>query len=524
MTSHQPRPAENRPTSRTIGLLAEFDDPHTLVEACDQARQFGYTQTDAYSPFPVHGIDPALGIRRTRLPFFVVSVGIGAAFFAVFLQWYANAASFSPFWPGYNYIIGGKPYWSLPANIPVVFEITVLLSSFATFFGMWTLNKLPRFANPLHRMERFKRATSDRFFLMIESEDKKFDRESTANQLNQWGAIAVEPVVEDLTDAELPRWIKPLGVCMLVLAIVPPVMILRARGMTSALPRLHVNPDMDWQYKSKAQTVSPRWDGSDREFLFADGRAMRPPVPGTISRDAYEVDEQGDLQVDPTYLQGIRPGSTPTASNDGSSATTRFTSTSLAANAQDDAANQESADQAGSGTPGGASAAGQALEPNWVTAIPPEIPINEETLNRGKEKFNIYCSACHGYAGDGDGLVSRRAMELSAVQKAAWTPARNLHDETVRVQPVGKIFDTITNGRSTMAGYGSQIPVADRWAIVLYVRALQNAEFSSMDQVPEPLRASVPAAERIGFEEAADESASQDQGADASTDDSKAQN
>lgn len=477
-----------------IGLLAEFEDPHTLVNACDQARQYGYTQTDAYSPFPVHGIDPALGIRRTRLPFFVVSVGIGAAMFAVFLQWYANAASSSPFWPGYDYIIGGKPYWSLPANIPVVFEITVLLSAFAVFFGMWTLNKLPRFANPLHRMERFKRATSDRFFLMIESEDSKFDRENTANQMNQWGAVAVEPVIEDLTDAELPKWIKPIGVCTLILALVPPVMILRARGMTTAMPRLHFNPDMDWQFKSKAQTVSPKLEGGDREFLFADGRSMRPPVPGTVSRSDYEVDEQGNLKIERSYLEGIQDDPPPVVGATGVASDLQFTSTAATAGIQDDGASQDD------GADPNATPA-QANEPNWVTALPPEIPVTAETLNRGKEKYNTYCSACHGYAGDGDGLVSRRAMELSAVQKAAWTQARNLHDETVTVQPVGRIFDTISNGRSTMGGYRSQIGVADRWAIVLYVRALQNSEFSSMDDVPEELRASVPAAERIGFEE-----------------------
>lgn len=462
MTSHQTTPTATGPTSELVGLLAEFESPSQLIHACDQARQAGYTETDAYSPFPVHGIDPAIGIRRTRLPFFVLFVGINAALFAVFLQWYTNAASESPIWPGYDYIIGGKPYWSLPANIPVVFEITVLSSAFAVFFGMWGLNRLPQFSNPLFKIPRFKRVTSDRFFLAIYKKDGNFNRTRTEEQLNEWGAHAIEEIIQDLTDTEMPSWVKPVGVCGAVLMLLPPVMILAAQGMTSETPRLHFNPDMDWQYKSKTQTVSPRLEDSDG-FLFADGRAMRPPVAGTIA--------QGELEDDTLYYQGIQEGTTPVSLT------------------QDPAAPPE---------------------PAWTEAIPPHIvdedgnvvqrgiEISEATLLEGQAKFNTYCSLCHGYSGDGDGLVSRRAMELSALGKAAWTPARNLHEETVTSQPVGRIFDTITNGRNTMSGYKAQISVEDRWKIVLYVKSLQNAEYSSMDSVPEDLRSNVPDAVRIG--------------------------
>jgi hypothetical protein len=135
--------------SKLIGLVAQFDDPDSLVNACEQARQAGYTKTDAFSPFPVHGIDPALGIKRTILPFIVLGIAVGAVFVGVGMQWYTNGGSLgefstdeSPVFPGYRFKISGKPYFSLPANIPVTFEVIVLSSAFATFFGMWFLNKL----------------------------------------------------------------------------------------------------------------------------------------------------------------------------------------------------------------------------------------------------------------------------------------------------------------------------------------------------------------------------------------------
>lgn len=258
--------------SKLIGLMAQFDDPDSLVNACDQARQDGYKKMDAYSPFPVHGIDPAIGIRRTRLPFFVLAVGLSAVVLGVGLQWYANAADFTPLFPGYKFNISGKPYWSLPANIPVVFEIIVLSSAFATFFGMWICNKLPWFSNPLFRISRFKRATNDRFFLFIGEKDPQFDRTGVEAKFNAWGASAIEEVRQDLTDTKLPQFVSLVGILGLILLMFPPVLIYRAMGMTNRQPRLHFMPDMDWQGKFKTQTLSPNLANTKNgvDYLFSD--------------------------------------------------------------------------------------------------------------------------------------------------------------------------------------------------------------------------------------------------------------
>ncbi len=436
--------------SKLIGLMAQFDDPETLVRACGQARQDGYKKMDAYSPFPVHGIDSELGIRRTRLPFFVLAIGLGAVFVGVGLQWYVNATSteFSSLFPGYRFNISGKPYWSLPANIPVVFEIIVLSSAFAAFFGMWIFNKLPWFSNPLHRISRFKRATNDRFFLVISEKDSQFDQAAVEAKFNQWGSTAIEEVRQDLTDTQLPQFVKLAAVLVLILLMVPPVLIYRAMGMTNRAPRLHFMPDMDWQEKFKTQTISPNLanDKAGTDYLFSDFRAMREQVPGTIAR--------GDLEVSSEYNHGIQSGSTKVTvrMNPG------VVRTGLG---------QE---QEGAAPPAAPS------EPNWVTTFPKDVNIDAQTLARGKQRFEIYCSACHGFDGNGKGLVNERALALNAAGKAAWTTAKSLHDPEVKnneKNPVGRIFDTITNGRNTMGPYRRQIPVEDRWAIVAYVKALQ---------------------------------------------------
>ena len=437
---------ENTNDEKFIGLLAQFEDPSTLVEACNSARLAGYKKMDAYTPFPVHGIDPAIGIKRTVLPFIVLAIGLGACGVGLALQYYTNNdVSTFGFFPGYDFKISGKPYFSLPANIPVTFEVIVLSSAFAAFLGMWALNGLPRLANPLHRISRFKRATNDKFFLMIEDADENFDREKTEGQLKEWGASFIEECSEDQSDHQLPAWVRTAGILIAFLCLLPPVIIFRMSGMTNRAPRMHIVPDMDWQHKNKTQTVSPNFAPIGKpDYLFADGRAMREPIPGTIAR--------GRLFTDSEYFQGIQTGST---------SVTAVTKTNVLTSLQDD--DNPAADAA-------------AQEPNWITTFPDKITVDGDLLARGKKRFDIYCSVCHGYAGNGDGLVNQRAIALSASGNAAWTAAKSLHEPDVKnneKNPVGRIFDTISNGRNTMGPYKDQISVEDRWAIVAYVKALQ---------------------------------------------------
>jgi hypothetical protein len=174
---------------RLYGLLAEFETVDGLVAACEQVRDAGYRRWDAFAPFPVHGLNDAMGIKHTKLPLVVLASGITGATFALLLQWWMNAHN-------YKLIISGKPLFGIPAAIPITFELTVLFSALAAFIGMLAFNNLPMFYHPLFRSDRFRRVTSDRFFIAIEAGDPLFDESRTTRLLEQAGAAGLERVEE----------------------------------------------------------------------------------------------------------------------------------------------------------------------------------------------------------------------------------------------------------------------------------------------------------------------------------------
>ena len=299
----------NNDDSKLVGLLAQFDDPESLVAACNEAREAGYKKMDAYSPFPVHGIDPAIGIKRTILPLIVLGAALTAVMVGLGLQLYTNSSEFdalTPF-PGYPFKISGKPIFSIPANIPVTFEIIVLTSAITTFLGMWILNRLPMFANPLHRISRFKRVTNDKFFLCLEAKDEKFNRSASEDQLNKWGAVAVEEVRQDLTDNDLPKWIPTAAILGAILLLLPPAAIFSQWGQTNRHPRLHVVPDMDWQHKFKTQTMSPNVANGrdDVDLLYADLRSARRPVDGAIAFGSLDTDSELNYGIKQDFAHTI---------------------------------------------------------------------------------------------------------------------------------------------------------------------------------------------------------------------------
>lgn len=177
--------SESSHAEQTYGLLIEFESPGALIEAAEKVRDEGFQKWDAHTPFPVHGLDQAMGVRATILPWVVLGAGLAGCAGGVWMQWWMNAVD-------YPLVISGKPLWSLPANIPVIFECTVLLSAMGAFFGMWMLNWLPRWHHPIFNSERFERATSDRFFISIEAADSKFDSEKTPAFAETLGGLSVE--------------------------------------------------------------------------------------------------------------------------------------------------------------------------------------------------------------------------------------------------------------------------------------------------------------------------------------------
>lgn len=154
------------------GLMAEFDEPNALVTAARKAYQEGYRQMDGYSPFPIEALSEAIGFHHTRLPLLVFLGGVIGCLGGYFLQYWVSVID-------YPVNVGGKPYHSWPSFIPATFETTVLLAALTAVFGMLALNGLPQPYHPVFNVPRFALASRDRFFLVIESRDPKFDPDKT---------------------------------------------------------------------------------------------------------------------------------------------------------------------------------------------------------------------------------------------------------------------------------------------------------------------------------------------------------
>lgn len=174
-------------TSKLWGLAAEFSTPAEITQAAKKVREAGFRWWDCHTPFPVHGLDFAMGIKYTILPILVFFGGIAGASIGLILQVFTNSLELD-IWAivpvvGYQFEVSGKPLLSLPAFIPVMFELTMLLSAGTTVVGMFLLNKLPCFYHPVLKSTEMKRLTDDRFYLVIESRDPKFVRPRTEELL-----------------------------------------------------------------------------------------------------------------------------------------------------------------------------------------------------------------------------------------------------------------------------------------------------------------------------------------------------
>ncbi len=190
------------------------------------------------------------------------------------------------------------------------------------------------------------------------------------------------------------------------------VLLVGCRGMQSDDPPIHPNLNMDFQERFDPQEFNP---------FFADGRSMRPPVPGTVAR--------GMLREDVAFYQGRSPGG------------------------------------------------------DYVADLP--VPVTRALLERGQERYDIFCAVCHGQAGYGQGIIMTGGY--------GYTPAPSYHDARLIEVSDGYLYDVITNGVRNMPGYAQQIPVADRWAIVAYVRALQRSQRASEADLPPSVRANIEA-------------------------------
>jgi hypothetical protein len=158
--------------TRPVLLLAQFETPDEIIGAAARVRDAGYQKWDVHTPYPVHGMDAAMGLSDSRLGWVVLGSGLTGLLAAIAMMQWMN---------GYDYplVIGGKPPEAYASMVPIMFELTVLISAFGATFGMFGLNRIPRHHHPVFYSERFEACSNDKFFISIEAEDKQFDPNAT---------------------------------------------------------------------------------------------------------------------------------------------------------------------------------------------------------------------------------------------------------------------------------------------------------------------------------------------------------
>ena len=169
----------------TFGYIAEFNSPGDLVHAAETLRDQGFKKFETYSPFPIHGMDAAMGLSDSKLGWIVLACGLTGGSLALLMQWWMAAVD-------YKVVIGGKPFFSYQAFVPITFELTILLSAFGAVFGMLALNGLPQHYHPVFKHPRFRKASDDGFFLTVEAGDPKFDAEKTKALLAEIGGQHID--------------------------------------------------------------------------------------------------------------------------------------------------------------------------------------------------------------------------------------------------------------------------------------------------------------------------------------------
>jgi len=172
------------------GVCAEFESADDLIHAAAKAREAGFTEMDAYSPFPIHGLDEAMGFRDTRVPYMILGGGIVGALVGLGLQSYVNMVD-------YPLNVGNRPLFSWPSFIPVTYECTILLASLTAVFGTLALCGFPKPYHPIFNMKNFARASQDGFFLCLEKRNKDFDAEAAERFLQGLNPKHVERVMQD---------------------------------------------------------------------------------------------------------------------------------------------------------------------------------------------------------------------------------------------------------------------------------------------------------------------------------------
>lgn len=252
-------------SEKLFGITALFNNPDAIINAARKVVSEGYQKFDVNTPYPIHGMDPAMGMKGSKLGFVTLFFGFsGTAFILLFMYWTMSV--------DYPMVIGGKPFFGLPAFIPITFEFTVLLAALSTVFGLiMAFLNLPFNAHPLHDTDYMKKVSTDRYGLVILAEDQKFDEKEVTELFGSLGAEQIdriyfpEKVSVPVFDLKFITFLIIVGLAV------------------SGLTYFTLNKFMlmiPWTWMSEQDKTIPQ----ERSSFFADGFGMREPVEGTVAR------------------------------------------------------------------------------------------------------------------------------------------------------------------------------------------------------------------------------------------------
>jgi mono/diheme cytochrome c family protein len=374
-------------SNKIFGVAGLFDDPNNISSAAEKVVEEGYTDFDVNSSYPIHGMEKKMKLKHSLIGFVTVFFGFSGTAFILFFMWWTMA---------YNYpmVVGGKPFFSLPAFTPITFEFTILIGTVSTFIGMIAVFfNFPKNSHPLHDTDYMKSVSVDKYGIVIEADDPKFNEENVKSFLQKLGAKNIETIF--YPKEEKNRIFEPKFLWFLAA-----VFIITSGSTYVSLNKLMYIVPFNWM--DRGDKLIPQ----EESTFFKDKFGMRVPPKGTVARGFMPYEYAGELNPPETLKNPLLP--------------------------------------------------------------------TKENLELGHEKFLTFCSPCHGNLGEGNSRLHGQ-----------FPPGVSLHSETVRNYTDGRIYNVITNGSTIMPSYERQITRKERWAIVLYVRALQKAENASEADVKE---------------------------------------
>lgn len=373
-------------------VAALFDTPDSIFHAAEKVGKSEYSKYDVHTPYPIHGMDDAMRLKPTKLGYVTFIFGLLGVTIALLMIGYMSGID-------YRNIIGGKPFFALPPSMPVAFELTVLFAALLTIiFTLFVFNRLPKIFHPLMDTEYMKRVSTDKYGIIIEADDKNFDKDKVIEFLKQLGSSEVSVIYKFEKDEDK---IKTPIFDLKFIGILAGVAVITAIGTYIILNKVIYTAPFDWmtdQFRVNAQTQS--------EF-YQDGFGMRLPVEGTVSKGTSKYEFKG-------------------------------------------------------------------MPDSAVKNLSNPLPVTKEIFATGRQKYETFCSPCHGYYGKGDSRL-----------KGQYPNPPTLHSDKIRNFKDGNIYHIIVNGQNVMPSYAKQISPDDRWAIVHYIRALLRSQNALDTDFPE---------------------------------------